>query len=51
MYLETLQEVLGRADKVIIDSDEGGTQGVVPFLALNELGRQRPQATQGGGQQ
>ena len=47
MYLETLQEVLGRANKVILDSEEGGSQGVVPFLALNELGRQRPPAAQG----
>lgn len=36
MYLETLQEVLGRTDKVIMDS---GVQGVVPYLPLNELRR------------
>ena len=35
MYLETMEEVLGRVDKVIID-DTGGS-GVVPYLPLNEL--------------
>jgi len=35
MYLETMEEVLGRVDKVIID-ENGGT-GVVPYLPLNEL--------------
>ena len=42
MYLETLREVLGGANKVIIDQSAGqGTQGVVPYLPLNELRRQR----------
>jgi len=35
MYLETMEEVLGRVDKVIID--ESGGSGVVPYLPLNEL--------------
>ncbi len=35
MYLETMEEVLGRLDKVIID--ETGGSGVVPYLPLNEL--------------
>jgi len=35
MYLETIEEVLGRVDKVIID--ENGGSGVVPYLPLNEL--------------
>ncbi|MCW3781897.1 FtsH protease activity modulator HflK [Defluviimonas salinarum] len=38
LYLETLEEVLGRVDKVIIDETQGG-QGVVPYLPLNELRR------------
>ncbi len=38
LYLETLEEVLGRVDKVIIDESPSG-QGVVPYLPLNELGR------------
>jgi membrane protease subunit HflK len=39
LYLETMEEVLGRVDKVILDEQAGGSQGVVPFLPLNELGR------------
>ncbi|MEI2808016.1 FtsH protease activity modulator HflK [Albidovulum sp.] len=38
LYLETLEEVLGQVDKVILD-DKGG-QGVVPYLPLNEIIRQ-----------
>jgi modulator of FtsH protease HflK len=53
MYLETMERVLGGMNKVILDgvaSGEGGGQGVVPFLPLNELGRMAPAAatTQGG---
>ena len=36
IYLETMEEVLGRVDKIILDPQEGG-QGVVPYLPLNEL--------------
>ena len=42
MYLETMERVLGGMNKVILDgvsSGEGGGQGVVPFLPLNELNR------------
>lgn len=40
MYLETMERVLGGMNKVILDGvqgGEGGGQGVVPFLPLNEL--------------
>ena len=37
MYLETMERVLGGANKIIVDSDQGA-QGVVPYLPLNELG-------------
>jgi len=38
LYLETMEEVMGRVDKVIIDDNAGGEgQGVVPYLPLNEL--------------
>src|SRR5664279_1833724 len=40
MYLETMERVLGGADKIILDS--GGRDGgsnVVPYLPLNELSR------------
>ncbi|KAF0676140.1 FtsH protease activity modulator HflK [Profundibacterium mesophilum] len=39
LYLETMEEVLGRVDKVILDDEGSGAQGVVPYLPLNELGR------------
>jgi membrane protease subunit HflK len=41
MYLETMEQLFGGTDKIIIDS---GTQGpgVVPYLPLNELTRPRP---------
>jgi membrane protease subunit HflK len=42
MYLETMERVLGGADKIILDSGPGGS-GVVPYLPLNELSRP-PQA-------
>ncbi|TNJ48582.1 FtsH protease activity modulator HflK [Phaeobacter sp. B1627] len=41
LYLETMEEVLGRVDKIILDSTAGGVsgQGVVPYLPLNEIRR------------
>lgn len=36
IYLETLQEVFKGKNKIIIDN-QGGGQGVVPYLPLNEL--------------
>ncbi len=41
MYLETMEKVLGDMNKVILDgvSGEGGGQGVVPYLPLNDLNR------------
>jgi len=39
MYLETMEEVLGNARKVVIDPTASGGQGVVPYLPLNELQR------------
>ena len=37
LYLETMEEVLGGVDKIIMDDGAGGGQGVVPYLPLNEL--------------
>ncbi len=39
LYLETMEQVLGDVDKIIIDSNVGGSggQGIVPYLPLNEL--------------
>jgi membrane protease subunit HflK len=49
LFIETMERVLGGADKVIIDQ-KNGSQGVVPYLPLNELQQRRtaPGAQQGG---
>jgi membrane protease subunit HflK len=51
MYLETMERVLGAADKIIIDGKDG--TGVVPYLPLNELTKPpqaRTQSSTTGGQ-
>ncbi|MEM8849339.1 MAG: FtsH protease activity modulator HflK [Pseudomonadota bacterium] len=44
LYLETMEQVLGDVDKIIVDSGIGGegSQGIVPYLPLNELRGDRP---------
>jgi membrane protease subunit HflK len=37
LYLETMEQVFGDIDKVILDENAQGGQGVVPYLPLNEL--------------
>lgn len=54
MYLETMEQVLGGMNKVVLDGVTGGEgQGVVPFLPLNDLvkpgGAAAAAATQSGG--
>ena len=40
LYLETMENVLGQMDKIILDKSAGGEgQGIVPYLPLNELRR------------
>jgi membrane protease subunit HflK len=41
LYLETMEQVLGGVDKIILDESVGGAggQGIVPYLPLNELRR------------
>ena len=41
LYLETMEKVFGQVDKIILENGqgEGGGQGVVPYLPLNELRR------------
>ena len=39
LYIETMEDVLGGLEKVIIDEQSGG-QGVVPYLPLNQLQRE-----------
>jgi membrane protease subunit HflK len=41
MYLETMERVLGGSNKIIVDSNPG-SQGVVPYLPLSELGPTAP---------
>jgi membrane protease subunit HflK len=48
LYIETLRDVLSKANKIIIDQGAEGAQGVVPYLPLNELNRNR--AVSSGGQ-
>jgi len=40
MYLETVEEVLGDMNKIVVDQNGQGS-GVVPYLPLNELGAGR----------
>ncbi|WP_386683117.1 FtsH protease activity modulator HflK [Loktanella sp. R86503] len=37
LYLETMEQVLGELDIILLDESQGG-QGVVPYLPLNQLG-------------
>ena len=46
MFLETMELVLRRSNKVILDENSEGSNGVVPYLPLNELNQSR--STAGG---
>ncbi len=48
IYLETMREVMGDMDKVLIDNSTGGS-GVVPYLPLPELQKRGQQPSQSGG--
>jgi modulator of FtsH protease HflK len=50
IYLETMERILGSSEKLIYDTGSGPSQGVVPYLPLNELTPRR-QATTGQQQQ
>ncbi len=39
IYLETMEQILRNMNKMIIDSGSVGTQGVVPYLPLDQLQR------------
>ena len=43
MYLETMEQIMRGTNKVIVDS-QGGANGVVPYLPLPELQKQRQPA-------
>jgi modulator of FtsH protease HflK len=52
IYLETMERIIGAADKTIIDTGTQSNTGVVPYLSLNRLPRERPtQQSQSGGNQ
>ena len=46
LFLERMQDVLSRANKVIIDKDSQGGSGVVPYLPLNELQKNKTGGSQ-----
>ena len=48
LYIETMEEVLGGVDKIILDENSAGAGGVVPYLPLNELRKSQGQASSGG---
>jgi modulator of FtsH protease HflK len=50
IYLETMERILGNADKLVYDGGSSG-QGVVPYLPLNELTARRPAAPAANPQQ
>jgi modulator of FtsH protease HflK len=50
LYLETMERILGGADKLVFDGNSSG-QGVVPYLPLNELTPRRPPPATTGQQQ
>ncbi len=48
IYLETLEGVLGDVDIIMMDDNAAGSQGVVPYLPLNEMRRTPTPAATGG---
>ena len=48
IYLETMEEVLRNANKVILDGKGNGGSGVVPYLPLPEIQKRQQTANQSG---
>ncbi len=48
IYIETMEDILKNAQKIILDDKQGGS-GVVPYLPLGELNRTAPAAGAAGG--
>jgi modulator of FtsH protease HflK len=46
LFLETMEQVLGQSNKVIVEEGKGGNGGVVPYLPLPEI-QKRKDASQG----
>jgi membrane protease subunit HflK len=51
IYLESMQEVLSKTNKVIIDSSAQGGPGVVPYLPLPEVEKRRTKRAKTGGEE
>ena len=49
IYLETMERVLGGTDKTIIDTGGQSSPGVVPYLPLTSLPRERATQRQPAG--
>jgi membrane protease subunit HflK len=49
LYLETMEEVLGGIDIILLDDTSQSGQGVVPYLPLNELRRNNTTTGTAGG--
>ena len=49
IYLETMERILGNAEKLIYDGGGAG-QNIVPYLPLSELTPRRPPASPTTGQ-
>jgi membrane protease subunit HflK len=50
IYLETMERIFGGTDKTIIDTGPQAGPGVVPYLPLNDLSRQKAAQPSGGAQ-
>jgi membrane protease subunit HflK len=48
IYLETMERVFARTNKIILDANGAGGSGVVPFLPLNEPAQRSAPATSPG---
>ena len=48
MFLETMERVLGRSELIILDQNGNG-QGAVPYLPLDQLGRNRGARSEAAG--
>lgn len=49
LYMETMEQIFEKSPKIIIDPSAQGSQGVVPYLALPEINKQRAAQPAAGG--
>ncbi|MEN0000807.1 MAG: FtsH protease activity modulator HflK [Pseudomonadota bacterium] len=50
LFLETMEDVLGRSNKILLDEDGSGSGGVVPYLPLPEVQNRRTSQQSGSTQ-